>query len=282
MYYSQKRIEFLQDITIDKNVKEQEFSNKNIILKTIKDACKDNFNIDNVNYIVKALEPNLTQYKKHKSEINYGVINGNVDISEYQILDSKFKNKLNDMISYCLRDNEQGLTIYDFMFAVVTLKFKDDYILNLMPGLIIRAIKEISPTVETIVKGEHNDAIRNFEYNNITYSVIEKELNIDKLNNTLSNIILKQYYDNLCKNGITYKLNVSIDIELEINNKYLLVRDDINHYLWKVIDANTGEIITNSGRVQLNKKEYNGSDTLEITVKELLNTTKKYKNYIVY
>jgi len=280
MYFSQKRIEFLQNISIDKNIKEQEFKNKNMVIKTLKDASIDKHTPANVDYIVGHLYPRLEQYKNDRKYINYGVVNGALDknesITQYELLDNKFKSFLNSKINYCLNPNKEGLTIYDFMFAIYKLGFKDDAILRLIPSLVVQGIKEISDTYETIVEGATEGAIRTFEFNNNIYSVVEKKLNVESINNTLECLILKKLNSDMYKKGLMFKLRVTLDTELVAGNKYKLVRDSEKSYLWSIYL--NGELVTDNARVHQNNKEYLASNELELTIKDKSDKL-KYREY---
>ena len=249
-------------------------------------ASENKFNVDNVNYIVKSLEPKFKEYKNNRMSINYNVVTNIISkrdaMIHYDILDNKFQQVLFNMISYCSNENKEGLTIYDFMYSVYQLKFKDDAILRLMPSLIIQAIKEVAEEVEVIKEGKSPDSVRQFEYNNNVYSVVKQKLNIDKVSTNINKIALKMLNNGLQKQNKVFKLQIAANLILKENQKYTLVRNKVQEYLWDVYL--NGELICDNARLIENKKEYKATDTLEISVRELLNISKTgtYRNYSVY
>lgn len=284
-YLSSMKSEVLNNIVIGDNVDKQ-FKDRNYCREIIMRASENKFNVDNVNYIVKSLEPKFKEYKNNRMSINYNVVTNIISkrdsMIHYDILDNKFQQGLFNMISYCSNENKEGLTIYDFMYSIYQLKFKDDAILRLMPSLIIQAIKEVAEEVEVIKEGKCEDAIRFFTYNNNVYSVVKQKLNIDKVSTNINKIALKMLNNGLQKQNKVLKLQVPATLILRENQKYTLVRNKVQEYLWDVYL--NGQLICDNARVIENKKEYKATDTLEISVRELLNISKTgtYRNYSVY
>lgn len=284
-YLSSMKSEVLNNIVIGDS-SDKQFKDRNYCREIIMKASENKFNVDNVNYIVNSLEPKFKEYKNSRMSINYNVVTNVISkrdsMIHYDILDNKFQQGLANMISYCSNENKEGLTIYDFMYSVYQLKFKDDAILRLMPSLIIQAIKEVAEEVEVIKEGKCEDAIRQFEYNNNVYSVVKQKLNIDKVSTNINKIALKVLNNNLQKQNKVFNLQVPASLVLEDNQKYTLVRNKVQEYLWDVYL--NGELICDNARVIENKKEYKATDTLEISVREFLNISKKgtYRNYSVY
>ena len=120
------------------------------------------------------------------------------------------------------------------------------------------------------------------EYNNNVYSVVKQKLNIDKVSTNINKIALKMLNNGLQKQNKVFKLQIAANLILKENQKYTLVRNKVQEYLWDVYL--NGELICDNARLIENKKEYKATDTLEISVRELLNISKTgtYRNYSVY